>query len=63
MMTTEAITQVHIKLKEASKLGIEHGDYEGWEKQGPGQFVIGEDGNILHERKGWLLLPEIFAVL
>ncbi len=63
MMTTGAVTKVRSKLKEAIKLGLQHGDYEGWEKQGPGQFVIGEDGNIIHERKGWLLLPEIFAVL
>lgn len=63
LMTTGALTKVREKFKEATKQGFQHGDYEGWEKQGPGQFVIGEDGNILHERKGWLLLPEIFAVL
>ena len=63
MMTAGAFTKVRSKFKEAAKLGLQHGDYEGWEKQGPGQFVIGDDGNILHERKGWLLLPEIFAVL
>jgi hypothetical protein len=62
-MTAGAVTKVRSKLKEASKLGIGHGDFEGWEKQGPGQFVIDEQGNIIHERKGWLLLPEIFAVL
>ena len=63
LMTGGAVTEVRSKLKEATKLGLQHGEYEGWEKQGPGQFVIGEDGSILHERKGWLLLPEIFAVL
>jgi len=63
LMTAGAVTKVRSKLKEASKLGIGHGDYEGWEKQGPGQFVIDEQGNIIHERKGWLLLPEILAVL
>ena len=63
LMTAGAVTKVRSKMKEASKLGIGHGDYEGWEKQGPGQFVIDEQGNIIHERKGWLLLPEIFAVL
>jgi len=63
LMTAGAVTKVRGKLKEAFKLGIGHGDYEGWEKQGPGQFVIDEQGNIIHERKGWLLLPEIFAVL
>ena len=63
LMTDGAVKKVRSKLKEASKLGIGHGDYEGWEKQGPGQFVIDEEGNIIHERKGWLLLPEVFAVL
>ena len=63
LMTAGAVTKVRSKVKEAFKLGIEHGDYEGWEKQGPGQFVIDEQGNIIHERKGWLLLPEIFAAL
>ena len=63
LMTAGAVTKVRSKLKEATKLGIGHGDYEGWEKQGPGQFVIDEQGNIIHERKGWLLLPEVFAVL
>ncbi len=63
LMNAGAITKVRSKLKEATKQGIGHGDYEGWEKQGPGQFVIDEQGNIIHERKGWLLLPEIFAVL
>ncbi|MHA1320876.1 MAG: peroxiredoxin-like family protein [Promethearchaeota archaeon] len=63
LMTAGAVTKVRSKLKEASKLGIGHGDFEGWEKQGPGQFVIDEQGNIIHERKGWLLLPEILAVL
>jgi len=63
LMTAGAVTKVRSKLKEASKLGIGHGDFEGWEKQGPGQFVIDDQGNIIHERKGWLLLPEVFAVL
>ncbi len=63
LMTVGAVTKVRSKLKEATKLGIGHGDYEGWEKQGPGQFVIDEQGNIIHERKGWLLLTEIFSVL
>lgn len=63
LMNEEAVKKVKSKFKEATERGFVHGDYEGWENQGPGQFVIGEDGNILHERKGWLLLPEIFAVL
>jgi len=63
LMNEEAVNKVKSKFKEALKQGLQHGEFEGWENQGPGQFVIGEDGNILHERKGWLLLPEIFAVL
>ncbi len=63
LMTSGAVMQLPKKIKEANKLGITHGPYEGWEKQSAGQFVIDEEGNILHARKGWLLLPEIFAVL
>ena len=63
LMTAEAVANVKSKFKEATKLGLQHGEYEGWEKQGPGQFVIDEQGIIIHERKGWLLLPEIFEVL
>lgn len=63
IMTSEAVMQVKEKIKEAIKKGIQHGEYEGWEKQGPGQFVIDKDGKIIHERKGWLLIPEILEVL
>lgn len=63
LMTAGAFTQVRSKLKEASKSGLEHGEYEGWEKQGPGQFVIDEQGTIIHERKGWLYLPDILEIL
>jgi peroxiredoxin Q/BCP len=63
LMTMGAVTKIRSKMKEVNERGITHGDYEGWEKQSPGQFVIDEQGNIIHERKGWLLLPEIFAVL
>ncbi|MFX1586840.1 MAG: peroxiredoxin-like family protein [Promethearchaeota archaeon] len=63
LMTASAVAEVRSKLKEAMKLGIEHGEYEGWEKQGPGQFVIDEEGKIIHMRKGWLLVPEILEVL
>ena len=63
LMTAGAVAKVRSKFKEATEKGFVHGEYEGWENQGPGQFVIGLDGNILHERKGWLLLPEIMAVL
>ncbi|MFX0017781.1 MAG: redoxin domain-containing protein [Promethearchaeota archaeon] len=63
LMTEGAVAEVRSKLKEAMKLGIEHGEYEGWEKQGPGQFVIDEEGKLIHARKGWLLVPEILEVL
>ncbi len=63
IMTSEAGAQVRSKLKEASKLGIEHGKYEGWEKQGPGQFVVNERGNIIHALKGWLDIDSLLAVL
>ncbi|MFW9947351.1 MAG: redoxin domain-containing protein [Candidatus Odinarchaeota archaeon] len=63
LMTASAVAEVRSKLKEAMKLGIEHGEYEGWEKQGPGQFVIDEEGKLIHVRKGWLLVPEILEVL
>ncbi|MFX1480541.1 MAG: peroxiredoxin-like family protein, partial [Promethearchaeota archaeon] len=39
-MTPEAVAQIPAKIKEIRKLGFEHGEYEGEEKQGPGQFVI-----------------------
>ncbi|MFX1358192.1 MAG: redoxin domain-containing protein [Promethearchaeota archaeon] len=63
LMNAGAVMEVRHKFKEATKLGIQHGEYEGWEKQGPGQFVIDENGNIIHERKGWLLISEILEVL
>ncbi|MFX0023500.1 MAG: peroxiredoxin-like family protein [Candidatus Hermodarchaeota archaeon] len=63
LMTAGAIAKVRSKMKEATKLGIEHGEYEGWEKQSPGQFVIDGEGNIIHAKKGWLEIEEILSVL
>ncbi len=63
LMTAEAFTKVRSKLKEATKLGIKHGEYEGWEKQGPGQFVIDEQGTIIHALKGWLDIDSLLSVL
>ncbi|MFX1390272.1 MAG: peroxiredoxin-like family protein [Promethearchaeota archaeon] len=63
LMTAEAVSKVREKMKEAMKLGIEHGEYEGWEKQGPGQFVINEDGKIIHAKKGWLEIDQILDTL
>jgi len=63
LMTAGAFTKVRSKLKEAIKLGIEHGEYEGWEKQGPGQFVVDEQGKIIHSLKGWLDIDSLLTVL
>ena len=63
MMSIDAVKKVRGKLKETKKAGIEHGDYEGWEKQCPGQFVIGEDGNIIQAEKSWLDVESIIEVL
>jgi len=63
LMTAVAFTKVRSKLKEATKLGIEHGEYEGWEKQGPGQFVVDEQGKIIHASKGWLDIDSLLTVL
>ena len=62
-MTTEAIKEVRAKLKETMKGGIEHGDYEGWEQQGSGQFVVDSDGKIIHAKQGWLNIEAILEVL
>lgn len=63
MMSLGAITKLPGKLKEAKKAGIEHGEYEGWEKQSPGQFVIDTDGKIVHAEKGWLDIDAILCAL
>ncbi len=63
MMTPEAFTKVRGRLKEALSQDIQHGEFEGWEKQGPGQFVIDENGLIVHALKGWLNVNEILEVL
>ncbi len=63
VMTNEAVKQIPSKLKDVKKYGFEHGEYEGWEKQGPGQFVIDEQGTIIHALKGWLDIDNLLAVL
>ncbi|MHA1149908.1 MAG: peroxiredoxin-like family protein [Promethearchaeota archaeon] len=63
MMSMSAVTKIPSKLKAAKKAGIEHGEYEGWEKQSPGQFVIDENGKIIHATKGWLNIDKILEVL
>jgi len=63
IMTAAAASKIREKLKEATALGIEHGEYEGWEKQGPGQFVVDEQGKIIHAEEGWLDVPALMEVL
>ena len=63
MMGAGALTKLRGKLKEAKELGIDHGEYEGWEKQGPGQFVIDTDGNLIHAEKGWLDIDKLLEAL
>lgn len=63
LMTSEAVKQIPLKLKDVKKYGFEHGGYEGWEKQGPGQFVIDEQGKIIHASKGWLNIDRLLSVL
>ena len=62
-MVKEAMKQVRNKVKEAFAAGIEHGEYEGWEPQCPGQFVIDNDGSIIHAKKGWQDIDAILEVL
>lgn len=63
MMGAGAVTKLRGKLKEAKELGFEHGEYEGWEKQGPGQFVIDTNGNLIHAEKGWLDIDSLLEAL
>lgn len=63
MMSAGTIAKVPKKLKEAKSQGIEHGEYEGYEKQNPGQFVIDEQGKIIHAQKGWLDIEAILEML
>ena len=63
LMTPEAVKQIPLKLKEVMRYGFKHGEYEGWEKQGPGQFVVDEQGKVIHAQKGWLDIDSILTVL
>lgn len=63
IMGMEAVKQVRDKFKEAIKFGIKHGEYEGWEKQSPGQFIINSKGVIIHEKLGWLDIDALLKVL
>lgn len=63
MMGRNAVSQIPDKIKAIRKAGIEHGEYEGWEKQSPGQFVIDTEGKIIHEQKGWLDIDSLLKVL
>ncbi len=63
MMGAGSLTKLRSKLKEAKELGIEHGEYEGWEKQGSGQFIIDTNGNLIHAEKGWLDIDSLLEAL
>jgi len=63
MMNLAAVSKVAGKKRAAKKAGIEHGEYEGWELQSPGQFIINEEGIIIHAKKGWLDLDSLLKDL
>ncbi|MHA1490202.1 MAG: peroxiredoxin-like family protein [Promethearchaeota archaeon] len=63
LMSLGALKNIRSKLKAAESAGIEHGEYEGWEKQTPGQFVIDEGGNIILAEKVWLDIDSIMKVI
>jgi len=63
IMGKKAVSQIPEKIKAIREAGIEHGEYEGWEKQSPGQFVISTEGKIIHEQKGWLDIDSLLKVL
>ena len=50
-------------MKTAKSFGITHGEYEGWEKQASGQFVIDEDGLLILAKKSWFDIDSILKVL
>ena len=58
-----ALAKVLGKGKQAKKAGYEHGEYEGYEMQCPGQYVIDTDGKIVHAKMDWLDIPSILEVL
>jgi len=62
-MNAGTATKVPLKLRSAKKEGIEHGEYEGYEYQCPGQVVIAEDGKIIQIEKGWLDIDKLIEVL
>ena len=51
------------KGKQAKKAGFEHGEYEGYEMQCPGQFVIDTNGKIIQAKMDWLDIPSLLEVL
>ncbi|HDZ17303.1 MAG TPA: redoxin domain-containing protein [archaeon] len=54
MASDETWAELQKNKKEIAKLGIKHLEYEGWEEQEPGQFLIDTDGSIAYKKKGWL---------
>ena len=63
LMTPETVKQVPLKLKDVQKYGFVHGEYEGNEQQEPGQYVIDEQGIIIHALKGWIDIDKLLSVL
>ena len=63
LMTPETVKQSPLKLKDVQKYGFKHGEYEGWEKQGPGQFVIDEKGKIIHSLKSCIDSPSCNSII
>ena len=63
LMTPEAVKQIPLKLKDVQKYGFKHGEYEGEERQSPGQYVIDRRGVIIHALKGWLDIDKILTFL
>jgi len=63
MASDETWAEFQKNKKEIAKLGIKHLEYEGWEEQEPGQFLIDKDGEVVYKKKGWLDINSFIEVL
>ncbi len=63
MASDETWAEFEKNKKEIAKLGIKHLEYEGWEDQEPGQFLIDNDGSIAFKKKGWLDINSFIETL
>jgi peroxiredoxin len=59
----EDIPKVLVRVAKAKAQGIQHGAYEGNEKQRPASFIISKDGTIEYAHYGPLELGEAMEVL